>query len=424
LGGAGASAGDPAGRVAALPNGCLYASQSVRRAVGGDRDQTAFLAASLGALALSSTVTYDSRQPLAAAGRFSDEQVFAADRTAMLWLARAGIPPLSAARAMDAWQQAGLERLPFAGGVNGPHLSLRRQQAQQAAAELIKAGSEFDFGVIDLVEHRYADALVRFQTFLEVLPQNDAAWNNLGLCHYRLSIAELPAPPYLLADAIAQFDTSWLKRSIREPDPEHWRAAKAAYEKALSIKPDRIEALSNFGNLYTVNRQYSEAKQMYERALAVDDGFAPALNNLGVVTVYLTDEPCPAAAQDLFERAASADAGLAEAQYNVGQARLERKAGDPRLPFDRYLALAPRGPKAREVTEYLRQQNAAPAAPIAPVVVPAAVTLHFGSGTGMTELESSARRRGEWSTPHRTRPSARSAMWTVVGWSHRGWWSN
>ena len=360
----------PRAAVAALPNGSLYATRAVVQAVSGDPDQLAFLAATLGALALSSHSPADLRHPLAAAGRVSDQEILDADKTAMLWLARAGLPPLSAGRALKAIENAGYDRLPLAGGAQGPFLAVRRQAAQQAAAELIKAGSEFDFGVMDLVDQDYAGALVRFQTFLEVLPNNDAAWNNVGLCHYHLAIAEMPPQPFLLADAIAQFDTSFMKRSIREPDPEHWQAAKAAYDKALAIQPDRIEALSNYGNLYTVNRQYPEARRMYERALSVNANFAPALNNLGVVTVYLSDGPCPKSAEGLFEQAASLDVGLAEAQYNLGQARIERKIGDPKLPYDRYLALAPRGPKAQEVSNWL-QRGGAPE-PTAPVLIAAA----------------------------------------------------
>jgi len=407
--------------VVAFPNGCLYTSRTVRDAVRGDRDQSAFLAASLGALALSVHGAYDSRKPLSAAARLSDEQVFASDRSAMLWMVRAGVPPLSAARALDALQKAGFEHLPFAGGGNGPHLSLRRQQAQQAAAELIKAGSEFDFGVIDLVEHRYADALVRFENFLEILPDNDAAWNNLGLCHYRLSIAELPPPPYLLADAIAQYDTSWLKRSIREPDPEHWAAAKAAYDKALKINPNRVEALSNYGNLLTVVRQYGDAQRLYERALAVNDRFGPALNNLGVVTVYLAGGPCPQAAADLFQQAAKSDPGLAEAQYNLGQACLERKIGDPKLPFDRYLALAPRGPKAREVTEYLRQQNAPTPTPSTPVMVASAESAVRLWNRVRLELESSRPTLVALvETPPDQNRKVPGRDVEVVGWSRQG----
>lgn len=349
--------------VAALPNGCLYASRRVREVLGPNRESAAFLAASLGALALSTKAPYDARRPLQAAARFSDDQVYAADRAAMLWMVRAGVPPLAASRALEALLAAGIGQLAFVGGGGGPHLQRRRQEAQQAAAELIKAGTEFDFGVIDLVEQRYADALVRFETFLQLLPDNDAAWNNVGLCHYRLAIAELPAPEYLLADAIAQYDTSWIKRSIREPDPEHWAAAKAAYEKALGINPRRVEALSNCGNLFAVVRQFGVAKDFYSRALEVDRDFAPALNNLGAVMVYLADGPCPQAAVELFRRAAAQDAGLAEAQFNLGQACLERKEGDAKLPYDRYLALAPRGVKARQVAEYLRQQNVTPTQP-------------------------------------------------------------
>lgn len=407
--------------VAALPDGSLYASETVLAALREQPDGLAFLAASLAATAGRLPAGETPQEAIIQLGYLSDEVILQADRTAMLWLCRAGIPPLAAARAFETLERAGLDQLFYVPAGTGPSLTVRKERAQLAAVDLIKAGAEFDFAVIDLVEQRYEEALVRFETFLQILPDNDAAWNNVGLCHYRLAIADLSTPPYLLADAIAQYDTSWMKRSIIEPHRAHWDAARRAYEKALALNPRRIEALSNYGNLLVVDRQFAEAQGFYERALALNVRFAPALNNLGVVTVYLAEGPCPESAEALFRRAAAADAGLAEAQYNLGQAYQERQSGDPGMAFDRYLALAPRGAKARAVNEWLTQHRAGTRPVEAPVRLAAAETALSLWNRVQLELETSRPSLLAMvdSPPDQSRRVPGLAR-EVVGWNRQG----
>ena len=65
--------------------------------------------------------------------------------------------------------------------------------------------------------------------------------------------------------------------------PEIWRARREAYEAALKIAPQRIDALSNVGLVYGGLHQYDRAIQSFEKALAVDPRQPAVLFNLGLI---------------------------------------------------------------------------------------------------------------------------------------------
>ncbi|NUQ00621.1 MAG: tetratricopeptide repeat protein, partial [Armatimonadetes bacterium] len=327
----------PSSTALVLPNGSIYLSTKTLELLRGDVEKTSFVLASLGALAIDGGArdsdavceVVDRGGALPASfvqtveATLTPERLYQADRLAMLCLARAGMPPLEGVRAIDDLARAGVRwtTTPKLPGV--PTLLERKVKASQAAADLIKAATEFDFAVMDLVEKRYEDAIPRFKTFLEILPNNYAGWNNLGLCHYHLAIEPLGPPRFLLADAVAEFDTSYFTRGKRAPDDEHWQAALAAYQKASRLDPLRVEALINLGNLYLVTRDYQKGRHYFDLVLAQQPRNATALNNYGVALAEETAGDFPAEALAKFSSAAEADPTLPEAQFNLGLARAE-----------------------------------------------------------------------------------------------------
>lgn len=58
--------------------------------------------------------------------------------------------------------------------------------------------------------------------------------------------------------------------------------ARQAYEEALKLAPQRIDALSNLGLIYASLREYDRAVQSFQRALAVAPGQPTVLFNLGI----------------------------------------------------------------------------------------------------------------------------------------------
>lgn len=387
----------PEAMAVALPNGSVYLSDGALQAIDRDVERVAFLCASEAALVLdgevrrSDAVARAVRQAEAVAAHHRSlgpktlpgapgddvldagliaateatlrpERVFAADRSAMLYMLRAGMPPLEAVRALEDLSLTGRTNLTVTSPAGQPSLVDRRIDAERSANDLIQAALAFDFGVMDLAAGNYRSAGRRFQQFLHVFPDNYAGWNNVGLCFYHLAVESLPPGPFLLADAIADFDTGFATRLQAQLNRRAWDSARTAYERALSLDPYGVEALSNFGNLYLVDDNLTEANRLYEAALAQRPAFAPALSNLGVaISQAQPAGDLPPAALARFEAAAQADPNLPEAQFNLGAARLELGRDDPAGPWQRYLRLAPGGPKAAQVHAYFNQTATAPA---------------------------------------------------------------
>ncbi len=347
-----------------LPDGSVYLSRGLLEAVGGEEQKIAFLCAvEADLIADGSTLRnehvarlldgLDAASALPAEllgavdGTLTAERLFRADKTAMLYLARAGIPPMEGVRALDAVARAGavyttLTEAPIAGGT----LLDRKVKASQAVSELIKGATDFDFAVMDLAEQDYGSAALRFARFLELFPENYAGWNNLGLCHYHQAIVRLSPRMFPLADAIAEWDTSFLTRSTRAIDRDKWNQAKAAYDQAVAIDPSRIEAYSNLGNLYTVDGQTEPAQAAYQQALVINANHAITLNNLGSLLAEQAFQGVPREALTRFAAAAAADPTLPEAQYNLALATAELGEPGAEQAYRRYLALAPNGAQA------------------------------------------------------------------------------
>lgn len=91
--------------------------------------------------------------------------------------------------------------------------------------------------------------------------------------------------------------------------------AGAAYERAIELKPDYLEALHNLAALHQNAGRNSQAIQLYRRVLAVNPAFIDAHNNLGVA---LRDESRFAEAQRSFETALQLNPASAEAHNNLG----------------------------------------------------------------------------------------------------------
>src|SRR5438128_250089 len=67
------------------------------------------------------------------------------------------------------------------------------------------------------------------------------------------------------------------------------QGAREAYEAALRLVPNRVDALSNLGVIFARLGQYGEAIKRYKEALAVDEKQYETRLNLGIA-FYKTEE--------------------------------------------------------------------------------------------------------------------------------------
>ena len=120
---------------------------------------------------------------------------------------------------------------------------------------------------------------------------------------------------------------------------KRFEEALASYDCALTVRPDYAEALSNRGLTLHELKRFEEALTSYDRALTVRPDFAEALSNRGL-TLHELKRFEEALAS--FDRALSVRPDLAEALYNRGNTLKELKRFEKALAsYDRALTVRP-----------------------------------------------------------------------------------
>ena len=115
--------------------------------------------------------------------------------------------------------------------------------------------------------------------------------------------------------------------------------ALASYDRALTLRPDYAEALSNRGNALSELKRFEEALASYDRALTLRPDYAEALSNRGNALKELRrfDEALAS-----YDRALTLRPDYAEALYNRGISLHELRRFDEALAsYDRALMLQP-----------------------------------------------------------------------------------
>ncbi len=89
-----------------------------------------------------------------------------------------------------------------------------------------------------------------------------------------------PTPP--LPQALNREAKAHYNRGVALHERRRYDEALAAYERAIALKPDFVEALNNRGNILSELVRLDEALASYDRALALRPDFAESLDNRGV----------------------------------------------------------------------------------------------------------------------------------------------
>jgi tetratricopeptide (TPR) repeat protein len=113
--------------------------------------------------------------------------------------------------------------------------------------------------------------------------------------------------------------------------------AATHYERALALKADYVEALSNLGNLRLMQGRGEEAIGLHKRALAHNPDYAEGQMNLGNA---LREQGKPDEAMARYERAIALRPDYVEALNNLGNALHDLgKLGEARAVYERALGL-------------------------------------------------------------------------------------
>jgi tetratricopeptide (TPR) repeat protein len=91
--------------------------------------------------------------------------------------------------------------------------------------------------------------------------------------------------------------------------------AEAQYRRALELRPDYFDALTNLGDVYRAQNRFPEAEEAYRKAV---DAGAPYYNTYyNLANVYIATKRYPEAAAALA-RAAEVDPASSEARFSLG----------------------------------------------------------------------------------------------------------
>lgn len=107
---------------------------------------------------------------------------------------------------------------------------------------------------------------------------------------------------------------------LEETEPDR---ARDAYERALALDPELLDARVNLGCLHHEAGRLAEAEALYRAVVAARPDDATARFDLAVA---LEDQGRDGEAREAYEACLAADASCAEAHYNL--ARLCERAGD------------------------------------------------------------------------------------------------
>ena len=140
------------------------------------------------------------------------------------------------------------------------------------------------------------------------------------------------------------FVQPWLSLAEVHVKEKKYALAAAAFEQALKLAPDHIEALRGLGDVALLEEQHDAAASRYERILAVEPGDAGAMTKLGVLKMR-AQRPDEAIA--LFRRAVEREPQNGEALLYLAGALASTGKPAEALPFfERALAVGPRSSMA------------------------------------------------------------------------------
>jgi tetratricopeptide (TPR) repeat protein len=158
---------------------------------------------------------------------------------------------------------------------------------------------------------------------------------------------------------VLNFDTRQLNDKVRfmpERTAEEWFAlalqyeadrntraeAMDAYERALAIHPQLVEALINLGTLHYEQGDFEKGSERFRRAVELDPENALAQFNLGSLLEELGQLE---AARQHLRQAVRLDAGYADAHYNLAFVCEKLEAfPEARQHWQRYVELDPSSP--------------------------------------------------------------------------------
>jgi Flp pilus assembly protein TadD len=137
----------------------------------------------------------------------------------------------------------------------------------------------------------FAAALDRYQRLAALHPQESLNFERAGIA--AVHVGDLRRASAALDNATALPGASWRAWSARGAIADFrrdWPAADIAYDRALTLAPDRAEVLNNRGWSLLLRGQWHDALPLLERAATLDPKAARIADNLELARAALAED--------------------------------------------------------------------------------------------------------------------------------------
>ncbi len=147
-------------------------------------------------------------------------------------------------------------------------------------------------------------------------------------------------------DADARLEEAWSNLGGVYAAQRSYPKAMEAFEKALSMKPDRPTTLNGYGTVLYARGKISEAKEKWKQAVNIEPGFGSAYYNMANA---LEGEKDTAGALSNYYLAIQANPNMADAYYRMGVIYMkEHHLAPAKLLLNKATELSPDAEFARE----------------------------------------------------------------------------
>ncbi|MDY7018876.1 MAG: tetratricopeptide repeat protein [Chloroflexota bacterium] len=132
------------------------------------------------------------------------------------------------------------------------------------------------------------EVIKALKAYLELMPDDYRAWNNLGITLSDLERYEPAIEAYQRAIEIKPdaYDEAWSNLAGIYIELEHYQEAIGACHKAIEIKPDRYEAWGNLGDVYFKTERYQDSIDSYRRLVEIRPDIFEAWRDLAEASVF------------------------------------------------------------------------------------------------------------------------------------------
>lgn len=160
------------------------------------------------------------------------------------------------------------------------------EPAQETAVEAGSAQAQFEMGNSHAQAGRWDQARAAYQKAIELDPNFQAAYANLGVVYYQLEQLDLAASQYQKAleldpddgDVAYNLGALYLQQALmsgEQPDPAQLERAVTQLKQAAELSPDLAEPYFSLGVAYQVLGQAGQAIEAFETFLARDTAQDP-----------------------------------------------------------------------------------------------------------------------------------------------------